>query len=156
MADGLKDRVQQRAQQAKGQAGAVALTVASVLSQENVRRRFDEILGAKAAGFISSIISVTNSNAALKQCEPNTIVAAAAVAATLDLPVNPSLWFAYIVPYKNRGEYEAQLQVGYKGFVQLAFRSGQYSTINAGPVFEGEVRPPTPRDRLKGELAWLD
>ena len=135
---------------------AIAVTVAGLLGKDGIKRRFEEILGAKAAGFISSIINVTNGSRALKECDPNTIVAAAAVAASLDLPIDPNLGFAYIVPYRNKGRAEAQFQAGYKGFVQLALRSGQYKTINVGPVYEGELEPLTPEQRLKGELRFVD
>ncbi len=133
---------------------AVALTVAQLLGKDTIKARFAEILGAKAPGFISSIINVPNGNRALKECDPQTIVAAAAVAASLDLPIDPNLGFAYIVPYRNHGRAEAQFQTGYKGFVQLALRSGQYRTINVGPVYEGELEPLTPEQRLRGELRF--
>lgn len=90
--------------------GAVA-TVKSLMSSESVKARFSELLGKKAAGFCSSVISVSNSPA-LIGANPNTILSAAVVAATLDLPINSSLGFAYIVPYKNKGNMEAQFQLG--------------------------------------------
>ena len=111
------------------------MTVSKLFCQDSIKMRFQELLGQKSAGFISSVISIVNSNTSLKGVNPQTVLSAAVIAATLDLPVNQSLGFAYIVPYKG----QAQFQLGYKGFVQLAIRTGQYKTINATEVFEGEI-----------------
>ena len=119
----------------------------SMLSNESVKLRFKEILGQKAPGFISSILSVTNSNTLLQKAEPQSIMNAAVIAATLDLPINGSLGFAYIVPYKD----QAQFQIGYKGLVQLAMRSGQYKTINVAEVYEGEIKS---ENRFTGEYEF--
>lgn len=133
---------------------AIATTVQGLLTKESVKARFMDILGAKAPGFISSVINVTNGSRQLKECDPSTIVASAAVAASLDLPVDPNLGFAHIVPYVNKGKKEAQFQIGYKGYVQLALRAGQYKTINVGPVYEGEIEASTSRERLMGQLRF--
>ena len=119
----------------------------SMLSNESVKLRFKEILGQKAPGFISSILSVTNSNTLLQKADPQSIMNAAVIAATLDLPINGSLGFAYIVPYKD----QAQFQIGYKGLVQLAMRSGQYKTINVAEVYEGEIKS---ENRFTGEYEF--
>lgn len=108
----------------------------TLLGRDEVKNRFQEIMGKKAPGFISSILSLTNGNAQLQKAEPHSILNAAVVAATLDLPINPNLGFAAIVPYKNT----AQFQLQYKGLVQLAMRSGQYKTINVSEVYEGEIK----------------
>lgn len=112
-----------------------AVTLKSMLGNDNVKARFQEILGKKAPGFISSILSVANSNTLLQKADPKTVMNSAVIAATLDLPINPNLGFAYIVPFGG----QAQFQLGYKGFVQLAMRSGQYKTINVREVYEGEI-----------------
>nr|DAN10299.1 MAG TPA: RecT protein [Caudoviricetes sp.] len=112
-----------------------AKTVKGMLETPTFKKKFEEMLGKKAAGFISSIIAVTNSNNYLMQANPSTVIGAAAQAAMLDLPINQSLGFAYIVPYKG----EAQFQLGYKGYIQLAQRSGQYVDIGAKTVYEGEL-----------------
>ncbi len=109
--------------------------ISGILSQEIVRKRFEQVLGKKAPGFMSSVISAVNSNNELKKAAPMSVVAAAAVAASLDLPINPSLGFAHIVPYSGK----AQFQMGWRGFVQLAMRSGQYRTLNVCVVHEGEL-----------------
>ena len=121
----------------------------SMLGSENVKARFKEILGVKAPGFISSILSVANSNSLLKRAEPQSIMNSAVIAATLDLPINPNLGFAYIVPYGN----QAQFQMGYKGIIQLAMRSGQYKTINVVEVYEGEIKNV---NRFTGEYEFGD
>ena len=124
-----------------------------LLSNAGVKKRFEELLGAKSAGFMSSLLSVTHNNALLAKADPQTIVSAGAMAATLDLPINQNLGFAYIVPFRNgkTGVTEAQFQLGYKGYIQLAMRTGQYKTINACEVYEGEI---TKENRFTGEFEF--
>lgn len=112
-----------------------AKTLKGMLEMPAYKNKFNEMLGKKAAGFMSSIIAVTNNNKLLAKAEPTTVIGAAAQAAMLDLPINQSLGFAYIVPYKGA----AQFQLGYKGYIQLAQRSGQYVDIGAKTVYEGEL-----------------
>lgn len=123
------------------------MTLANLLSGDKVKNRFNEILGAKAPGFISSVLSVANNNTLLKKAKPQSVLNSAVIAATLDLPINQNLGFAYIVPYKD----EAQFQLGYKGLIQLAMRSGQYKTINVNEVYEGEI---TKVNRFTGEYEF--
>lgn len=110
-------------------------TLSGMLGSEDIKKRFNELLGKKAPGFISSLLAVVNNNKLLAKANPQTIITAAAMAASLDLPINQNLGYAYLVPYGN----EAQFQLGYKGYIQLAMRSGQYKTINACEVYEGEI-----------------
>lgn len=112
-----------------------AKTLKGMLESPAYKKKFEEMLGKKAAGFMSSIIAVTNNNNYLMKADPATVIGAAAQAAMLDLPINQSLGFAYIVPYKG----SAQFQLGYKGYIQLAQRSGQYVDIGAKTVYEGEL-----------------
>lgn len=112
-----------------------AKTLKGMLEMPAYKNKFNEMLGKKAAGFMSSIIAVANNNKLLAKAEPATVIGAAAQAAMLDLPINQSLGFAYIVPYKGA----AQFQLGYKGYIQLAQRSGQYVDIGAKAVYEGEL-----------------
>ena len=100
------------------------------VKQPFIESRFREVLKDRAPQFISSLISLTNANKALKEADPRSIVAAAMTAATLDLPIQKDLGFAHIVPYKGK----AQFQMGYKGYIQLAMRSGQYERMNAVKV----------------------
>lgn len=118
-----------------------------LLNKENVKKRFEEILGKKAPGFMSSIISATKANPRLRAANPNSILSSAVIAATLDLPINQNLGFAHIVPYSG----EAQFQMGWKGFVQLAIRTNQYRSMNAAPVYEGELKS---YNRITGEIEF--
>lgn len=108
----------------------------ALLASDAVKRRFDEVLGKNANGFIQNLLAVYNGNPQLKRCEPVSILAAAGLAATLNLSVAPSLGHAYIVPFGDK----AQFNVGWKGLVQLAHRTGRYTALHAGPVFEGQIR----------------
>lgn len=132
-----------------GQELVPADPLAKLLGRLDIKKRFEDILGKKAPGFISSIMSVVNSKTELKGVDPMSTLASAVVAATLDLPINPNLGFAYIVPYKG----SAQFQMGYKGFIQLAIRSGQYETIHASDVYEDELKFWNP---ITGEFALTD
>lgn len=123
-------------------------SLAAILDQPRFKQRFTDVLGQRAPQFISSLLSVANAPH-LKDAEPMSVIAAAMTAASLDLPINPNLGFAHIVPYKQHGTAVAQFQMGYKGFVQLAMRTGQYRFINACEVLEGEL---VRYDKLTGEL----
>jgi len=123
--------------------------ISALLSQDSIKKRFEQVLGKKAAGFMSSVISAVNANNELKKANPITVVSAAAVAASLDLPINPSLGFAHIVPYKRDGVPIAQFQMGWRGYVQLGMRSGQYRTLNVCTVYEGEL---VHSNRFTGEM----
>lgn len=116
-----------------------------ILDSESVRKRFVDVLGDAAAPFISSVLTTVNSNEALKRCSTSSILSAAATAAALRLPVSPALGFAYIIPYNQH----ATFQIGYKGIIQLALRSGQYRIINASAVREGQIRD---IDFITGEI----
>ena len=111
------------------------LSLNALLQTDTMKKKFHDVLGKKAAGFMSSILSAASTNPMLKNADPMTVISAAMVAATLDLPINQSLGFAHIVPYSGK----AQFQIGWKGLIQLAMRSGQYLTINLAVVHEGEL-----------------
>jgi recombination protein RecT len=123
-----------------------------ILAGETTKKRFEEILGQKAPQFMASLTSLVSGSTSFNDVDSNTIVSSALMAATLDLPINASLGFAYIIPYNCRQGSgwvkKAQFQMGYKSFIQLALRTGQYQTINATEVYEGEL---TARNRLTGE-----
>lgn len=112
-----------------------AKTLKGMLEMPAYKNKFNEMLGKKAAGFMSSIIAVASNNKLLAKADPATVIGAAAQAAMLDLPINQSLGFAYIVPYKGA----AQFQLGYKGYIQLAQRSDKYVDIGSNTVYEGEL-----------------
>lgn len=109
-----------------------------------VQKKFRELLGKKAQGFVTSVLQVVATNDLLPNADPVSVYQSAAMAATLDLPINNNLGFAYIVPYNSKqkdGSYKcvAQFQMGYKGFVQLAQRTGTFKTISAAPIYEGQL-----------------
>lgn len=110
-------------------------------SKDLVKSKLNELLGKNAATFATSVLQFVNSNSMLANADPASVFSAACMAATLDLPINNALGFAYIVPFQNRkaGKTEAQFQLGYKGFVQLAQRSGQFKKISSAVVYEGQL-----------------
>lgn len=129
-------------------------TVQGLLSSDGVKNRLNEILGKNANTFATSVLQIVKSNDMLAKCEPNSIVGAAMTSATLNLPLNNNIGFAYIIPFNERqkdGTYlsKAQFQLGYKGFIQLAQRSGQFKTLNVTEVKEGEI---SFYDRLTGDI----
>lgn len=135
-------------------------SIKAYVSDSKIRQKFEEVLGKKTQGFLASVMQVAN-QPQLKGAVPATVVNAAMMAATLDLPINNNLGFAYIVPYKRKfkdaqGKWseslEAQFQMGYKGFIQLAQRSGQFARIAATPVFEGQLISANPL--LGYEFDW--
>lgn len=116
-------------------------------TKENVKQRFEELLGRKSVGFVSSVLQCVSSNKSLQSADTNTVFQAAMMAATLDLPINQNLGFAYIIPYNENYKNDqdqwvtksvAQMQIGWKGFVQLAQRSGQYLRINVTEVYANQ------------------
>lgn len=119
-------------------------TAKELFSQDDIKKKFQQILGKNAQAFMTSVLQVVGSSELLKKADPTSIYNAAAVAATLALPLNNSLGFAYIVPYNtkmgnNIKKVVAQFQIGYKGFIQLAQRSGAYKTISAAAIYEGQL-----------------
>ena len=119
-----------------------------------VQEKLKELVGKNAPAFATSVLQIVNSNSMLVNADPQTVFSAACMAATLNLPINNNLGFAYIVPFKNNktNTIEAQFQLGYKGFIQLAQRSGQFSRIAATPVYEGQLLSANPL--LGYEFDW--
>lgn len=119
------------------------------LDRDGMRKRFDELLGKRSPQFISSIVSMVNADKNMQQAfaeSPMTVIQSALKAATFDLPVDQSLGYAYIVPFKNykkdlgTKKMEATFILGWKGMHQLALRTGAYKTINVTDVREGELK----------------
>lgn len=122
-------------------------------SADSVKNKFQELLGRKSQGFVTSLLQVVTQNTALAQADPQTVYQAAMMAATLDLPINQNLGFAYIIPYNekvkapgqpDRWRSVAQFQMGYKGYIQLAQRSGLFKTISCSPIYQGQVTAENP------------
>ena len=149
MKEGLIQNAQgaQKAPQQK-QVSVVAL-LNDMLDRDGMRKRFDELLGKRSPQFISSIVSMVNADKNLQQAfyeSPMTVIQSSLKAAMFDLPIDPSLGYAYIVPFKNykkdigAKKMEATFILGWKGMHQLALRTGAYKTINVVDVREGELK----------------
>lgn len=113
----------------------------AALSSESIAKRFSDMLGKRAPGFITSITNVVNNNDLLKKADVNSIILAAATAAALDLPINPNLGYAAIIPFKDNktGSCTATCQIMRSGWVELAQRSGQIVRLANEIVYEGEL-----------------
>lgn len=125
------------------------VAVRSFLSNESVRRRFEEMLGKNAASFVNSIINTCSGSNALKQCTPASICSAGLKAASVNLPIEPALGFAAIVPYKN----VAQFQIMWKGYIQLCIRTNQYERINITEIYSDELETYNP---ITGDVIFKD
>ena len=108
--------------------------ISNFFNSEKTQEKFSQLLGKKGPNFIASVVSLASSSTDLSKVEPSSIYGAALIAASVDLPIIPSLGYAYIIPYNQKvnGSYVkvAQFQIGYKGLIQLAHRSKQYITIH--------------------------
>lgn len=123
------------------------MSIKSMINNDKIKERFENLLGSKAPKFLTSLLNVVNNDKLLTNANPDSIMKSALIAATLDLPIDKNLGFAYIVPYKD----EAQFQLGYKGLLQLAMRSGQFLKINIAHLYEGQL---TSYDPIKDELVY--
>ena len=124
----------------------------SMLDGEKMRARFDELLGKRAPQFISSVVSMVNTDPNMQLAfyeSPMTVIQSALKAASFDLPIDQNLGYAYIVPFKNKKKnedgtwtkkMEASFILGWKGMHQLALRTGAYKTINVVDIREGELK----------------
>lgn len=128
-------------------------TFNQTITSPATQKYLDDLLHERKGQFVSNLTALVANNANLQECEPYTLMFAALKATALALPIEPSLGMAHVIPYKNkkRGITEAQFQMGYKGFQQLALRTGQYKRINTTEVREGELGN---RNRLTGEFEW--
>lgn len=113
--------------------GLVALREA--LNADSVKQKFYDLLGEKSAGFLSNVMTVVQNNTLLQKADRNSIILAAAQAASLDLSINPNLGLAAIVPFKD----QASLQLMRDGWVELCLRTGQFKSIVNEVVYEGEL-----------------
>lgn len=115
--------------------------ISAYLTQDAVKKQINDVIGGKdGQRFISAIVSAVNVNPALQECTNQSILAGALLGESLKLSPSPQLGQYYLVPYndKERGKV-AQFQLGYKGYIQLAIRSGQYKKLNVLAIKEGEL-----------------
>lgn len=132
----------------------------STLNAPSVQEQFQNALGNHKDAFTASLIDLFTSDVALQECEPGALIKEALRAAVMQLPLNKTLGFAYVVAFNNsvknpNGTYAKvktpTFMLGYKGYIQLAMRTGKYRTINADFVYEGEMRNV---DKLTGAIAF--
>ena len=117
------------------------LGLTAYLTQDAVKNQINNVIGGKdGQRFISAIISAVQTNPQLQECTNQSILSAALLGESLKLSPSPQLGFYYLVPFndKNRGKV-AQFQLGYKGYIQLAIRSGFYKKLNVMAIKEGEL-----------------
>ena len=123
----------------------------NILAAQSVKEQFEAVLKENAGAFVASIIDLYNTDKILQMCDPKNVVMEALKAASLKLPINKQLGFAWIVPYRDgrTGQYIPTFQLGYKGYVQLCMRTGAYRYINDDVVNEGEL---VKHDKLRGKI----
>ena len=119
----------------------------TLMSTPAMKKKFTDILHEKSDAFMGSLLTLVGGDDYLSKAEPMTIIASALKAATMDLPIDKNLGYAYIVPFNRKEKVgkdwithnEAQFILGYKGYIQLAQRSGQYKALNAIEIYEGQL-----------------
>ena len=124
------------------------------ITNPSTQKYLADVLGERKGSFVNNLTALVANNAQLQECQPLTVMFAALKATALNLPLENSLGMAYCIPYKNNKDNTtvAQFQLGYKGFKQLALRSGQFAIIpNATDIKEGELKS---RNRLTGECVF--
>jgi len=119
------------------------------VSNPDVKERLKQMLGERAGAFANSIINVFKNSVSLQRCEPATIMSASMIAASMNLPIDPALGYAAIVPYGTT----AQFQIMYKGLIQLCIRSGQYARIHNTEVYADELKYYNP---ITGKIEFND
>lgn len=119
-------------------------SVRSLLTQDNIKQRFSDILGANASSFTANLSVMVNNSQQLSKCDPISVISAAVVSASLNLPLDPNLGFAAIVPFKDK----AQFQIQWKGYKQLAIRSGQFEYLEWCLTYDSDTDEEI-RERLR-------
>lgn len=114
-----------------------------------IQRQLNDALKENSGAFVTSVMNIFNNDKLLQMCEPRAVLAESLKAVALKIPIEKQLGFAYIVPFKDHGVPKPQFQLGYKGYIQLALRTGAYRHINADVVYDGELKSV---DKLKGEI----
>ncbi len=122
-----------------------------VLMNPKTKNYLSEMLGKKSDQYVNNIAALVGNDKKLQECEPMSVIMAGIKATALDLPLDNNLGFAYVIPFKKNNTTLAQFQLSYKGFIQLAMRSGAFKTINTTDVREGEI---ISSDFLSGENVY--
>lgn len=124
-------------------------TLPELLNDEDHKTRLAGILGKDARSFAQNILTVYNGSKSLQECEPESIIAACEISASINLSILPSLGHSCVVPYQDGDRLVAQWQIMWKGLIQLAHRSGQYKKVHMAHVYEGELKA---YDRFKNVI----
>lgn len=141
---GLLAKKNAEAPMVQEQKKSVSAVFNELIDREGMKNRIQEIMKERAPQFTASLVSLVNSSSQMQEAfrdSPVTIIQSALKAATYDLPIDPGLGFAYIVPFKNykTGKMEANFIMGYRGMLQLAMRTGVYEIINVTDIRDGEL-----------------
>ena len=123
----------------------------SALNAPSVKAKFEELMGKRSSQFMTSITSVVQNNALLQKADVNSIIMGSAVAASMDLPLNPNLGYAALVPFNSKDGCFAQLQIQVKGWTELFLRSGQCQSIICETVYEGQL---VKKNKFTGEYVF--
>lgn len=125
------------------------------INSSYVQNQLKQVLGKNAGTFATSLVDVFTNDTQLQKCDQKKVIQEAIKAATLKLPLNKQLGYAYILVFNNwdkasrKSVPTPQIVLGYRGYIQLAMRTGQYKNINADVVYEGEM---IGRDKLSGAI----
>ena len=123
----------------------------NMLNAPSVKAKFEEMLGKRAPQFLTSITSVVSNNALLQKADASSIVMGAAIAASMDLPLNPNLGYAALVPFNSKDGCFAQFQIMVKGWTDLFLRSGQCQSLINEVVYEGQL---VSKNKFTGEYMF--
>lgn len=141
--DTLKNQLAERPQK---QVDPSKLGLKALMNTPTMKKRFEEVLHDNANGFMANVMTLVSNDSYLADSEPMSILSGALTAATLNLGLDKNLGYAYLVPFNSRNkqtgkwEKKAQFVLGYKGYIQLAQRSGQYRALNVIEVYDGELK----------------
>lgn len=108
----------------------------NLINSDEIKSKFTEVLKDKATAYRDSIMNLVNGDEDLRECEPRSIIDACIIAASLDLSVDKNLDYIWIIQYRKK----ANFGLGYKGYIQLLLRTGEYKAINVVEVYEGQLR----------------
>ena len=141
-----KQELVKKQEQAKARLNAMPF--ASFINQGAIQNRIAKTIGSeRGQRFITAIVSAVNNNSSLAECTNYSIYSGALLGESLNLSPSPQLGHYYLIPFKDKEKGKvAQFQLGYKGYLQLAIRSGYYKKINVLDIKEGELIKYNPLD----------
>ena len=131
----LKDDIINSTVKKENSSSVEGITLATLLKSDSIKNKFESVLEEGASQFLISISNLVNGDKGLREAEPISVLSSCFIAASLNLPIEKNLGYAWIIPYNGK----ATFQIGYKGYVQLALRTGEYTAINVVSIREGEL-----------------